>query len=65
MNDAGSSIPEQDAGADPAPAPDSAEVFVPPARQADPQDAESGQDAVPGDGAPGEPPAPLEGYEHV
>ncbi|HEY1914341.1 MAG TPA: hypothetical protein VGH27_02085 [Streptosporangiaceae bacterium] len=30
-----------------------------------PQDAEPGQDAVPGDDAPDEPPAPLEGYEHV
>jgi hypothetical protein len=65
MNDAGSSIPEQGTGADPVPAPGNAEVFVPPARPADPQDTEPDQDAVPGDGAPGEPPAPLEGYEHV
>jgi hypothetical protein len=65
MNDAGSSIPEQDTGADPAPPPDNAQVFVPPARQAGQGAAEPDLDAVPEDGASGEPPAPLEGYERV
>ena len=61
MNDAGSTRPEQGTGNDSA----DAEVFVPPARHGEQPDAGPSAGDVTDDDVPREPPAPLEGYEHV
>ena len=63
MNDSGSTRPERGPGT----AAGDTEVFVPPARQGEQANAgqsDAGMDAV-GSDVPGEPPAPLEGYERV
>ncbi len=66
MNDSGSTRPDRDTNAGSG----DAEVFVPPARQAEeaaaePDTGSTGADDLPGDNRPPEPPTPLPGYEHV